>query len=93
MKKILKNYFYFFIYLFIFGTFFQECFTLDNIWDKERKENAKEIVRDMFYHAYNNYMNFAFPHDELKPLSSSWTDSFVELGTLQSNRHVLLVFF
>lgn len=26
-------------------------------------------MRDMFYHGYNNYMEHAFPLDELKPLS------------------------
>eukprot|EP00298_Acanthocystis_sp_HF-20_P015765 c21257_g1_i1.p1 GENE.c21257_g1_i1~~c21257_g1_i1.p1 ORF type:complete len:1091 (+),score=416.38 c21257_g1_i1:263-3274(+) len=34
----------------------------------------------MFYHGYNNYMTYAFPHDELKPISGSWTDSLIELG-------------
>jgi mannosidase alpha-like ER degradation enhancer 1 len=34
----------------------------------------------MFYHGYNNYMERAFPHDELKPLSGTWTDSLPELG-------------
>jgi hypothetical protein len=28
-----------------------------------------------FYHGYDNYMQHAFPHDELKPLSYSYTDS------------------
>jgi mannosidase alpha-like ER degradation enhancer 1 len=37
----------------------------------------------MFYHAYNSYMQHAFPHDELKPLSKSFTDSLAELGNLQ----------
>jgi mannosidase alpha-like ER degradation enhancer 1 len=40
----------------------------------------KERVREMFYHGYNNYMEYAFPHDELKPLSASYTDSLAELG-------------
>ena len=29
----------------------------------------REEVREMFYHGYENYMNHAFPDDELKPLS------------------------
>jgi len=37
----------------------------------------------MFYHAYGNYMQHAFPHDELKPLSRSFTDSLAELGNLR----------
>jgi len=40
----------------------------------------KDRVKEMFYHGYNNYMKYAFPHDELKPLSGSWTDSLAELG-------------
>ena len=28
-----------------------------------------------FYHAFNGYMTHAFPHDELKPLTSTYTDS------------------
>ena len=40
----------------------------------------RERVRSMFIHAYDSYMTFAFPHDELKPLSQSWTDSLSELG-------------
>ena len=36
----------------------------------------------MFHHAYDNYMTHAFPHDELKPLSRTWTDSLGELGNL-----------
>lgn len=42
----------------------------------------REEVRQMFYHAYDNYMQFAFPHDELKPLSKTYTDSLAELGNL-----------
>ncbi|KAG5230089.1 alpha-mannosidase MNS [Salix suchowensis] len=43
----------------------------------------REKVRKMFYHAYENYMTHAFPHDELKPLSRSFTDSLSELGNLK----------
>lgn len=39
-------------------------------------------VLEMFYHAYDNYMAYAFPHDELKPLTKSFTDSLSELGNL-----------
>ena len=28
-----------------------------------------------FYHGYDNYMLYAFPHDELKPISKDFTDS------------------
>jgi mannosidase alpha-like ER degradation enhancer 1 len=42
----------------------------------------KNKVLEMFYHAYDNYMTYAFPHDELKPLTKSFTDSLSELGNL-----------
>ncbi|KAH7433252.1 hypothetical protein KP509_07G061600 [Ceratopteris richardii] len=42
----------------------------------------REEARRMFYHAYDNYMQYAFPHDELKPLSRTYTDSLAELGNL-----------
>lgn len=40
----------------------------------------REGVRGMFTHAYDSYLRYAFPHDELKPLSKSWSDSLSELG-------------
>eukprot|EP00850_Spirogloea_muscicola_P005021 SM000022S07235 [mRNA] locus=s22:748911:753445:+ [translate_table: standard] len=49
----------------------------------EDKAALREDVRQMFYHAYDNYMLHAFPHDELKPLTKSYTDSLGELGNLQ----------
>lgn len=48
-----------------------------------KKKVLKEKVRQMFYHAYDNYMRYAFPHDELKPISKTFTDSFSELGNLK----------
>ncbi|KAL0318399.1 UNVERIFIED_CONTAM: Alpha-mannosidase I MNS5 [Sesamum angustifolium] len=48
-----------------------------------KKKRMSEKVRKMFYHAYDNYMMYAFPHDELKPLSKSFTDSLSELGNLR----------
>jgi hypothetical protein len=32
-------------------------------------DQAREEVREMFYHGYNNYLTHAFPDDELKPMS------------------------
>eukprot|EP01083_Nonionella_stella_P213128 768926_1 len=40
----------------------------------------RKKARDMFYHGFNNYMEHAFPHDELKPISASFVDSLIELG-------------
>ncbi|XP_076298410.1 ER degradation enhancer, mannosidase alpha-like 2 [Lasioglossum baleicum] len=36
---------------------------------KEERDALKEESRDMFYHAYNAYMDNAYPADELMPLS------------------------
>ncbi|KAB5524933.1 hypothetical protein DKX38_022682 [Salix brachista] len=52
-------------------------------FDSAKKKQMREKVRKMFYHAYENYMTHAFPHDELKPLSRSFTDSLSELGNLK----------
>ncbi|KAJ4842505.1 Alpha-mannosidase I mns5 [Turnera subulata] len=55
---------------------------LDSRW-VAKKRQMREKVRKMFYHAYENYMAHAFPHDELKPLTRSFTDSLSELGNLK----------
>ncbi|KAI4326680.1 hypothetical protein MLD38_031968 [Melastoma candidum] len=55
---------------------------LDSRLEAKRKQ-MRDKVRQMFYHAYDNYMVHAFPHDELKPLSKSFTDSLSELGNLK----------
>ncbi|CAN1753477.1 Alpha-mannosidase I MNS5 [Linum perenne] len=48
-----------------------------------KKLLLRDKVREMFYHAYDNYMTYAFPHDELKPLTKTYTDSLSELGNLR----------
>ncbi|KAJ7179244.1 alpha mannosidase-like protein [Mycena filopes] len=42
---------------------------LSNSWTKERKLAVREKVRDLWYHGFDHYMTFAFPLDELAPLS------------------------
>ena len=49
-----------------------------------RRLELRDSVREMFLHGYNSYLRYAFPHDELKPLSRSYTDSLAQLGN--SNR-------
>ncbi|WVZ73721.1 hypothetical protein U9M48_021999 [Paspalum notatum var. saurae] len=51
-------------------------------YGRARRQRMKNKVLEMFYHAYDNYMTYAFPHDELKPLTKSFTDSLSELGNL-----------
>ena len=36
-----------------------------------------------FAHGYDAYMKYAFPHDELRPLSKTWTDSLGGGAVLQ----------
>ncbi|KAI4317936.1 hypothetical protein L6164_025760 [Bauhinia variegata] len=46
--------------------------------DRVTAEEAKELrdeVREMFYHAFNGYMEHAFPRDELRPLSCGGEDT------------------
>ena len=44
---------------------------------------AAAEVRRMFHHGYDSYLRHAFPHDELKPLTQTYTDSLGELGNLR----------
>ena len=44
------------------------------------REQMRQTVEEMFYHAFDGYMERAFPHDELRPISGGYTDALVELG-------------
>lgn len=72
------------IFLLISPTIFfnSSISALDPRWAAKKKRMSLK-VRDMFYHAYDNYLTHAFPHDELKPMSKSFTDSLSELGNLK----------
>ena len=37
---------------------------------------AVSEIKSMFNFAFDSYMKYAFPHDELKPISGSWTDIY-----------------
>ena len=39
------------------------------MFTKELKREGKKLALDMFYHGYDNYMQNAFPDDELRPIS------------------------
>ncbi|KAK9995813.1 hypothetical protein SO802_020499 [Lithocarpus litseifolius] len=72
------------VFLMIFPNIFNPCTCqLEPPWAAKKRHVMKEKVRKMFYHAYDNYMTHAFPHDELKPLTKSFTDSLSELGNLR----------
>ncbi|KAK4394608.1 Alpha-mannosidase I MNS5 [Sesamum angolense] len=71
------------IFLLIISNFYIETSASKLDTFAAKKKRMSEKVRKMFYHAYDNYMMYAFPHDELKPLSKSFTDSLSELGNLR----------
>ena len=58
-------------------------FSTDSKFTEQMRVDAAAEVKQMFYHGYDNYMKHAFPHDELKPLTKTWTDSLGELGNLK----------
>ncbi|KHN88789.1 ER degradation-enhancing alpha-mannosidase-like protein 2 [Toxocara canis] len=40
------------------------------------KMSVRDKVKSMFYHAYDSYLKYAFPLDELKPISCSGMDTW-----------------
>ncbi|KAK6929875.1 Glycoside hydrolase family 47 [Dillenia turbinata] len=62
-----------------------------------RKPNSSETgsgVREMFFHAFDGYMNHAFPLDELRPLSCQGEDSlggYAFLSTHWTHWHCLVI--
>ncbi|GAB4843287.1 Alpha-mannosidase I mns4 [Ancistrocladus abbreviatus] len=53
-------------------------FAYKSLAESVTPEEAKQLrdeVREMFYHAFNGYMEHAFPHDELRPLSCGGEDT------------------
>ncbi|GMH19975.1 hypothetical protein Nepgr_021816 [Nepenthes gracilis] len=49
--------------------------TLAESVSPEEAKQLRDEVREMFYHAFNGYMENAFPLDELRPLSCGGEDS------------------
>ncbi|ANB13734.1 alpha-1,2-mannosidase MNL1 [Sugiyamaella lignohabitans] len=45
--------------------------SFSNEFSRESLDSLKSEVRDLFYHGWTNYMDIAFPEDELMPLSCS----------------------
>ncbi|CAL5413428.1 unnamed protein product [Camellia sinensis] len=57
---------------------FSDIFICRNLAESVTTDEAKQLrdeVREMFYHAFNGYMEHAFPLDELKPLSCEGEDT------------------
>lgn len=49
---------------------------LGNCMSKDEIERYRLKTKDMFYHGYNSYLKYAYPYDELKPLSCSGHDTW-----------------
>lgn len=68
------------------------CYLTVTVADSVTKEEAKQLrdeVGEMFYHAFNGYMEHAFPLDELKPLSCAGEDTLGGYAlTLVRNIHI-----
>ncbi|XP_029427532.1 ER degradation-enhancing alpha-mannosidase-like protein 2 isoform X2 [Rhinatrema bivittatum] len=45
-------------------------------FSEESAAEYRERVKSMFYHAYNNYLENAFPYDELRPLTCDGQDTW-----------------
>ncbi|KAL1566228.1 Alpha-mannosidase I mns5 [Salvia divinorum] len=73
----------FLMFMLIFSTFYSQISSSNSDPYAAKKKRMSQKVRQMFYHAYDNYMTYAFPHDELKPLTKSFTNSLSELGNLK----------
>lgn len=59
---------------------------------EKQKHHYRNKVKLMFYHAYNSYLNYAYPLDELKPLSCSGMDTWGSFSlTLIDSLDTLLI--
>eukprot|EP00066_Takifugu_rubripes_P030093 XP_011619359.1 PREDICTED: ER degradation-enhancing alpha-mannosidase-like protein 2 [Takifugu rubripes] len=43
---------------------------------EEEMASTRQRIRSMFYHAYNSYLDNAFPYDELRPLTCDGQDTW-----------------
>lgn len=76
MEKSLKRWVEFLLLVLILST--KDIFFLRTLADGVTLEEAKLLrdeVREMFYHAFDGYMEHAFPRDELRPLSCEGEDT------------------
>ena len=59
-----------------------EAISPTKTFGKLEKQQAREDVKQMFIHAYDNYMKYAFPEDELLPLSCDGTHIKLTAGKM-----------
>lgn len=62
------------VFLLIYSDIFI-CKILSDGVTTDEAAQLRDEVREMFYHAFNGYMEHAFPRDELKPLSCGGEDT------------------
>lgn len=43
--------------------------------EQSTSQQKADAVKEAFQHAWNGYMKYAFPHDELHPVSNGYGDS------------------
>lgn len=55
---------------------FHEGFADPFDFSQERIHFYRDKVKSMFYHAYNGYLEHAYPSDELKPLTCTGQDTW-----------------
>ncbi|XP_038213452.1 ER degradation-enhancing alpha-mannosidase-like protein 2 [Zerene cesonia] len=63
------------IYFIIIICLCKMCYTIRE-YKKEDIIKLREEVREMFQHAYDSYLNYAYPYDELRPLSCDGVDTW-----------------
>lgn len=61
--------------IFLFLLLVLPPFSVGSYVSESERLQLRDIVKDMFYHAYNGYMRHAFPRDELKPISCGGEDT------------------
>jgi len=54
----------------------QRAIILEDYYTEEHISKLKSEVEELFYHAYNGYMNYAYPFDELQPLTCRGMDTW-----------------
>lgn len=55
--------------------FWQDAETVLSASSVSTNQQKADAVKEAFQHAWNGYMKYAFPHDELHPVSNGHGDS------------------
>nr|XP_026491184.1 ER degradation-enhancing alpha-mannosidase-like protein 2 [Vanessa tameamea] len=74
-RSIAKMYRALLISFLILGLHCDNCLSIRE-YSKEDVLKLREEVREMFQHAYDSYLRYAYPYDELRPLSCDGVDTW-----------------